>query len=137
MGEITAYIGLGSNLGDRKQMILRALEMLSGSRGICRKSVSTFLETEPIGIKDQPRYVNCVTEIATTLSPDRLHKVCLHIEERLGRVRAKRWAPRTIDLDILLYGKKPVRLPGLTIPHPEIVNRPFVQVALQELGAHG
>jgi len=135
--QVTAYIGFGSNLGDRKGTILRALEMLSGARGIQVKSVSTFLETDPIGLKDQPKYLNCIAEISTTLDPVELQASCEAIEERLGRMRTKRWAPRTIDLDILLYGKRPVRKENLVIPHPEITNRPFVQAGLQELGAHG
>jgi 2-amino-4-hydroxy-6-hydroxymethyldihydropteridine diphosphokinase len=137
MGQVTAYIGLGSNLDDRKQNILRALSMLSNSRGISRKAVSTFLETDPIGLKDQPSYINCVAEIATELDPQRLQGVCLDIEQRLGRVRVMRWGPRTIDLDILIYGKKSVKEPSLVIPHPEIANRPFVQAGLLELGAYG
>jgi 2-amino-4-hydroxy-6-hydroxymethyldihydropteridine diphosphokinase len=137
MDEVTAYIGLGSNLGDRKQNILRALSMLSDSRGVQLGSVSTFLETDPIGLKDQPRYLNCVAAVTTELDPSLLHEACLNIEKRLGRVRAQRWAPRTIDLDILLYGKKAVKQPNLVIPHPEIANRPFVQAGLWELAAHG
>jgi 2-amino-4-hydroxy-6-hydroxymethyldihydropteridine diphosphokinase len=137
MGEVKSFIGLGANLGDRKQNILRALEMLSGSRGIRLETVSTFLETDPIGLKDQPPYLNCVAEIVTTLDPADLQEACQSIEQRLGRRRALRWAPRTIDLDILLYGSKPVRNANLVIPHPEIANRPFVQAALRELEAHG
>ncbi len=137
MDEVTAYIGLGSNVGDRKQNILRALSMLSDARGVRLGSVSTFLETDPIGLKDQPRYLNCVAAVATQLDPSLLHEACLNIEKRLGRVRAQRWAPRTIDLDILLYGKKAVKQPYLVIPHPEIANRPFVQAGLRELAAHG
>ena len=137
MDEVTAYIGLGSNLGDRKQNILRALTMLSEACGIKLKAVSTFLETDPIGLKDQPRYINCVAAVTTALDPSRLHNTCMTIEERLGRVRAQRWASRTIDLDILLYGEKKLQHPDLVIPHPEIPNRPFVQAALQELCAYG
>lgn len=137
MDKITSYIGLGSNLGDRKSTILRALEMLSGSKGIRLGTVSTLLETEPIGLRDQPRYMNCVAEIKTSLEPKALQDTCLQIEQRLGRVRASRWAPRTIDLDILLYGKKRIQNRDLVIPHPEIPNRPFVQAGLRELAAHG
>jgi 2-amino-4-hydroxy-6-hydroxymethyldihydropteridine diphosphokinase len=136
MGPVTAFIGLGTNLGDRKQNILRALAALAASRGVQLQRVSTFLETAPVGLKDQPMYLNCVAEIKTTLDPDQLLKTCLAIETRMGRVRTQRWAPRIIDLDILLYGKKAVRRPGLVIPHPEIPYRPFIQAALRELRAH-
>ena len=132
-----AYVGLGSNLGDRKENILRALAMLSDTAGLRVRSVSTFLETEPLGIKDQPSFINCVAEISTGLDPFRLHEACVDIENRLGRVRVRRWGPRTIDLDILLYGKKSVKGPRLVVPHPEIANRPFVQAGLRELGAYG
>jgi 2-amino-4-hydroxy-6-hydroxymethyldihydropteridine diphosphokinase len=137
MDEVTAYIGLGSNLGDRKQSILRALAMLTETSGVKLNGVSTFLETDPIGLKDQPRYINCVVAVTTKLDPSVLHRACLEIEKRLGRVRAQRWAPRKIDLDILLYGKKTVRQLDLVIPHPEIANRPFVQAGLAELGVRG
>src|SRR4051812_7591226 len=103
MAKVTTYIGLGSNLGDRKANILRAVTMLSEARNIRLKSISTLLETDPIGLKDQPRFMNCVTELETTLDPLVLQGTCTEIEQRLGRVRHRRWGPRTIDLDILLY----------------------------------
>ena len=137
MEEVTAYIGLGSNLGDRWKNIQTALEALSGWRGIRLRKVSTLLETDPIGFKDQPRFMNCVAELQTSLEPGALHEACLAVERRMGRVRVQRWGPRTIDLDILLYGNDSVDSPTLKIPHPEIANRPFVQEGLRELNAHG
>ncbi len=134
MGEVNAYIGLGSNLGDRHDNIQRAIDLLGKTPGIRVDHISEMLETEPIGKLDQPRFINCVAEVHTQLDPFKLHETCLGIEKALGRVRIERWGPRLIDLDILLYGKESIRHPTLTIPHPEISNRPFVQLGLKELG---
>ena len=132
------FIGLGSNMGNRKHNILRAVEMLSRTKGIEVSVLSTLVETKPVGpLPNQPDFLNAVIEIETALSPIELLDALLSIEARLGRVRAERWGPRTIDLDILLYGNKTIKHPRLTIPHPEIQNRPFVQAGLRELSAHG
>ena len=132
-----AYIGLGSNLGDRKANILRAIEMLNQHQAIHLRQVSTLLETRPVGpIRDQPAFVNGVAVLETTLRPLPLLEVLLSVEQRLGRVRQERWGPRIIDLDILLYGDEVLNHPRLKIPHPEIANRPFVQAGLRELNAN-
>ncbi len=136
MEEVSAYIGLGSNLGDRQGHIDQALQLLASTSGINLKAVSTLLETEPVGVMDQPRYLNCVARLGTTLKPWQLLESCQQIERALGRARGVRWGPRTIDLDVLLYGSQVLSDPRLTVPHPEIKNRPFVQSGLQELGAH-
>src|SRR3954468_11000214 len=120
---VFAYIGLGSNLGDRRATIAAALEELHPRR------VSAVLETEPVGKTDQPRFLNAVAEIETDLPPPDLLGRLLDVERRLGRVRApdaERWGPRLIDLDLLLYGDEQVRSESLRVPHPELHRRRFV-----------
>jgi 2-amino-4-hydroxy-6-hydroxymethyldihydropteridine diphosphokinase len=131
---VTAFIGLGSNLGDRESNIFRAIDLLRQERGIAVVRVSTLVETRPVGpIQDQPPFINGVIAVETTLKPLQLLDSLLSIEQRLGRIRKERWGPRTIDLDILLYGNVTFNHPRLKIPHPEIPNRPFIEAALQEL----
>lgn len=137
MGQVEAYIGLGSNLGDRHQNIQRAVDLLRQAEGIRVRQISSLLETAPVGKVDQPRFINCVAHVSTELDPFQLHDTCIGIEETMGRVRLERWGPRLIDLDILIYGHEKVQHPRLTIPHPEIGHRSFVQEGLKELGHHG
>jgi 2-amino-4-hydroxy-6-hydroxymethyldihydropteridine diphosphokinase len=116
-----AYVGLGSNLGDRQGTILAAAERLGPHR------LSPILETEPWGYLDQPRFLNAVAEVETGLAPRELLDRLLEIERGLGRVRnGPRYGPRTIDLDLLLYGDLVVTEPGLTVPHPRLAERLFV-----------
>ena len=127
---VFAYIGLGSNLGDRRAIIAAALELLRPRR------VSAILETEPVGKTDQPRFLNAVAEIETDLPPPDLLGRLLDVERGLGRVRgadAPRWGPRLIDLDLLLYGDEQVRSESLRVPHPELHRRRFVLEGLSEL----
>jgi len=124
---VFAYIGLGSNLGDRRETLSRALEQLRPRR------VSTIVETEPWGVVDQPRFLNCVAEIETETAPPALLDRLLEIERGLGRVRQKKWGPRTIDLDLLLYGDRRIVSPVLTVPHPRLHQRLFVLQGLAEL----
>ena len=124
---VFAYIGLGSNLGDRRAMIAGALERLRPRR------VSAIVETDPVGRNDQPRFLNAVAEIETALPPAQLLRELLDVERGLGRVRAERWGPRTIDLDLLLYGDEQVRAESLSVPHPELHRRRFVLEGLAEL----
>ena len=119
-----AYIGLGSNLGDRAAHLRAALDRL-GTRGTV-EAVSPFLETDPVGYAEQPRFLNAAVRLRTTLPPDDLLRELLSIETALGRVRTVRWGPRTIDLDLLLYDDLVRDDPGLTIPHPRIHERRFV-----------
>jgi 2-amino-4-hydroxy-6-hydroxymethyldihydropteridine diphosphokinase len=127
-----AYIGLGSNLGDREENLLAALERLS-ELGLVR--ASSFRETDPVGVTDQPRFLNAAAELETDLSPRDLLVKLLGIERELGRDRAAetRWGPRTIDLDLLLYGDEVLDEPGLTVPHPRLAERRFALEPLQEL----
>jgi len=122
-----AYIGLGSNLGDRKAFLERAIRRLQPLR------VSRIVETEPWGRTDQPRYLNAVAEVSTDLEPGALLEELLSVERDLGRVRRERWGPRTIDLDLLLFGDREVRSEALTVPHPFLARRRFVLEGLAEL----
>jgi 2-amino-4-hydroxy-6-hydroxymethyldihydropteridine diphosphokinase len=123
-----AYVGLGANLGDREAAILRAAELLQARR------LSTIRETEPWGYVEQPPYLNAVAEIETDLRPQPLLERLLGIERSLGRLRlGPRWGPRTIDLDLLVYGDEMVDEPGLTVPHPLLHERLFVLEPLVEL----
>jgi 2-amino-4-hydroxy-6-hydroxymethyldihydropteridine diphosphokinase len=123
-----AYIGLGSNLGDREALITRAAELIGATR------ISTVRETEPWGYLHQPRFLNAVAEIDTELSPRQLLDHLLDIERRLGRERVgPLWGPRTIDLDLLLYGDEQIDEAGLTVPHPRLHERLFVLEPLAEL----
>ncbi|RPH50634.1 MAG: 2-amino-4-hydroxy-6-hydroxymethyldihydropteridine diphosphokinase [Planctomycetota bacterium] len=124
---VLAYVGLGSNLGDRRALIAGALDRLQPRR------VSSIVETEPWGVTDQPRFLNAVAEIETELAPGALLDRLLDLERDLGRVRTERWGPRTIDLDLLLYGDRQVSTPSLTLPHPRLHERLFVLEGLAEL----
>lgn len=128
---ITAYIGLGSNIGDKKGNCCKALERLKLS-GRCVK-MSSFYCTEPVGYREQEPFINAVVELETDLSPDILLATCNSIEEELGRSREIRWGPRSIDLDILLYGEHVVESQELTIPHRSLPVRRFVLVPLSEI----
>ncbi|SHF49964.1 2-amino-4-hydroxy-6-hydroxymethyldihydropteridine diphosphokinase [Desulforamulus putei] len=128
-----AYIGLGSNLGDRKACIQGALERLAGTPGIQLLRVASLYETAPWGKTDQDRFLNTVAEVDSDLSPEELLQILLQIEHSLGRTREVKWGPRTIDLDLLLYGNQKVDLPHLQVPHPRLAERAFVLVPLGEL----
>jgi 2-amino-4-hydroxy-6-hydroxymethyldihydropteridine diphosphokinase len=131
---VTAYVALGSNLGDRRDTLERALQALREQPGVVLGGVSSFRETEPVGgPPGQPPYLNAVAEVQTALPPlDLLHRL-LEIEQRLGRVRAERWGPRTIDLDLLLYADVVCATPELTLPHPRLHERRFVLEPLAEV----
>lgn len=130
-----AYIGLGANLGDREETIRRAVERLRGEQGIEIVGISSLRETEPVGYADQPRFLNGALAVDTDLSPRDLLARLLAVERELGRVREAglRYGPRTIDLDLLLYGDRVVNEPGLTVPHPRLEERRFVLEPLYEL----
>jgi 2-amino-4-hydroxy-6-hydroxymethyldihydropteridine diphosphokinase len=124
----TAYVGLGANLGGREAAIRNAAELLGAQR------LSTIRETEPWGYADQPPFLNAVAELDTELSARALLDRLLDVERELGRTRdGPRWGPRTIDLDLLLYGGATIDEPGLTVPHPRLHERLFVLEPLAEL----
>jgi 2-amino-4-hydroxy-6-hydroxymethyldihydropteridine diphosphokinase len=129
-----AYVGLGSNLGDREATIRRAVELLGEEPGIEVLRMSSLIETEPWGYADQPRFLNGALALRTSLEPRRLLDVLLAVERTLGRTRdTVRYGPRAIDLDLLLYGQARLEEPGLTVPHPHLHEREFALVPLQEL----
>ncbi len=127
----TAYLGLGSNLDDREANIASALKMLGQETQIVK--VSSLYETEPVGHKDQPWFLNCVCSVETDLSPRALLKFVKAIERKLGRKPTRRFGPRLIDIDILFYDSLVFDSPELTIPHPRLVERAFVLVPLKEI----
>jgi 2-amino-4-hydroxy-6-hydroxymethyldihydropteridine diphosphokinase len=123
-----AFVGLGSNLGDREATIRSAVAQLDVAR------VSTLRETDPVGLLDQPRFLNGVAELETELPPRALLERLLEVERSLGRTReGPRFGPRTIDLDLLLYDDAVLDEPGLTLPHPRLHERAFVLEPLAEL----
>ena len=129
-----AYIGLGGNLGDRDWHLRRAITLLGADPELDVVAVSRFRETEPAGYVDQPRFLNGVVAIETALAPKELLERLLSIERALGRERTgPRFGPRTIDLDLLLYGDETIDEPGLTVPHPRLATRRFALEPLAEL----
>lgn len=129
-----AFVGLGANLGSREATLHRALELLAVEPGVEVVAVSTFRETDPVGVVDQPRFVNAAAAIETTLRPRALLDALLRTEVELGRLRdGTRWGPRTLDLDLLLYADQIVDEPGLEVPHPRLHERRFALEPLVEL----
>ncbi len=132
MDSQVAYLSLGSNLGDREQNLRRALSALA-SKHIEPRRVSSCYETEPVGYRDQPWFLNIAVEASTLLSPHELLDRCRHIESKLGRRRSFPGAPRTLDIDILLYGDQVIAAETLVIPHPRMQDRRFVLKPLSEI----
>jgi 2-amino-4-hydroxy-6-hydroxymethyldihydropteridine diphosphokinase len=129
-----AYVGLGANLGDRSAMLRAALEQLAAEPGVSLVAASSVRETDPVGPVDQPRFLNAAAALDTELSPRELLDRLLGIERRLGRTReGPRFGPRTIDLDLLLYGEERLEEPGLELPHPRLHERLFALEPLFEL----
>ena len=123
-----AYVGLGSNLGDREAAIRRAAELIGATR------LSPIVETEPWGYTDQPQFLNAAAEVETPLAARAFLDQLLDVERRLGRERiGPRWGPRTIDLDLLLFGDERISEPGLEVPHPLLLERLFVLEPLAAL----
>ena len=129
----TAYIGLGSNLGEREKSIQNAVKMLAEAESIEVVRVSEIIETAPLGQANQPKYLNAVAETTTTLSAEDFHKKLADVEESLGRKKKEKWASRIIDLDLLLFGADIINHPDLTVPHPQMHLRSFVLKGLCEL----
>ncbi len=128
-----AFVGIGSNLGDREANLGRAIELLSAEDGIEVVAVSELRETEPVGPVEQGPFLNGAVQLETSLGPRELLGRLLAVENRLGRVRIERWGPRTIDLDLLLYGVESIEEPGLTVPHPRLHERRFALEPLVDL----
>ncbi len=129
-----AYVGLGANLGDRERTLLAAVAELEAEPEIEVVAVSTLRETEPVGVGEQPRFLNGAVALDTTLSASELLDRLLAVEQRFGRVRVPgEHGPRTLDLDLLLYGDAVIDEPGLTVPHPRLHERRFALEPLAEL----
>ena len=135
MAEYTAYIGLGSNLGDRRDSINSAIGLLAETPHIEVTKVSDIIETAPLAGRKQPDYLNAVAEIKTTLTAEDLHRKLADIETSLGRTRREKWSPRTIDIDLLLFGDEIINNADLTVPHPQMHLRSFVLKGLCQLNA--
>jgi 2-amino-4-hydroxy-6-hydroxymethyldihydropteridine diphosphokinase len=127
------FIGMGSNLGDRAVQIRKAVESIGMMPATEIVRMSSIYETSPVGIPDQPRFLNAVIEVSTRLVPRDVLKEVRKIEKELGRTEYRRWGPRTIDLDILLYDNDVIISDELTVPHPRMTERKFVLVPLAEL----
>jgi 2-amino-4-hydroxy-6-hydroxymethyldihydropteridine diphosphokinase len=128
------FLALGSNLGDREANLRTAVALL-GERDVRVTRSSGVYETEPVGGPPQPPYLNAVVEAETELEPGDLLRACRAVEDSLGRQRGERWGPRTIDVDVLTYGREEIDRPGLRVPHPRMHERAFVLVPLLELDA--
>jgi 2-amino-4-hydroxy-6-hydroxymethyldihydropteridine diphosphokinase len=131
---VTAYIALGANLGDREWNIRSAIALLNQTPGVRVTNVTGLMENPAVGGPPQsPPFLNAAAELQTTLSASDIMNRLLEIETELGRVRRERWGPRSIDLDLLLYGDQIIDTPGLTIPHPRMADREFVLAPLAEI----
>jgi 2-amino-4-hydroxy-6-hydroxymethyldihydropteridine diphosphokinase len=128
-----AYVGLGANLGPREVTLLRAVDLLAAADGVEVVAVSQLRETEPVGVVDQPPFLNGAVAVDTSLRARELLDLLLEIERELGRVRGERWGPRTVDLDLLVYGEETLDEPGVRVPHPRLAERRFALEPLVEL----
>lgn len=131
--KIQCYLGLGSNLRSPKRQLNLAIRSLKRLPKTTVTQIAEFEHTIPLSHGYQPMYCNTVVEIKTTLSPEQLLQACLKIEENQKRFRKKRWASRTLDIDLLIYGTQKIRSKRLTIPHPRILERAFVYQPLMTL----
>ena len=129
-----AYVGLGANLGDRERTFRAAVDALGDEEGVEVVGLSSLRETEPVGVGEQPRFLNGAVAIETALEAQELLERLLAIEQRFGRMRvAGEHGPRTLDLDLLLYGDEVIEEPGLVVPHPRLHERRFVLEPLADL----
>jgi 2-amino-4-hydroxy-6-hydroxymethyldihydropteridine diphosphokinase len=127
-----AFLGLGSNLGDRLATLRAAVRGLAAVPGLSMWASSRVYRTDPVG-PPQPEYLNAVLAVETTLDPRQLLEALLALERSMGRIRRERWGPRTLDVDLLTYGRSVIDEPGLVVPHPRMHERAFVLVPLLEL----
>lgn len=128
-----AYLAVGSNMGDRENLIRRSIALLSETRGVEVKEVSTLIETEPYGYTEQDKFLNGCLHVRTWLPPEELLRRMQEIEQLLHRERKIHWGPRTIDLDMILYGQQIIHTKDLSVPHPDMNNRTFVLKPLDEI----
>ena len=128
-----AYVGIGANLGPREETLRRAVDLFGRADGVEVVGVSELRETDPVGVVDQPPFLNGAVSVETTLSPRALLDLLLEVERSLGRVRGERWGPRVVDLDLLVYGIEVLDEPGLHVPHPRLHERRFALEPLAEM----
>ncbi|WP_323703403.1 2-amino-4-hydroxy-6-hydroxymethyldihydropteridine diphosphokinase [Mammaliicoccus sp. Dog046] len=131
-----AYLGLGSNMGDRQLLLEEAIQSLNAVNGIEVTKISPIYETKPVGYTEQPDFLNMCIEISTELESSELLNVCMTVEQQLHRVRVERWGPRTIDIDILLYDQSVIQSPDLEVPHPRMTERAFVMIPLNDIASN-
>ncbi len=129
----TAYLCLGSNLGDREKNLILALSLLSQETNL--EKVSSIYETEPIGYKEQPLFLNLVCRVTTNLNPQELLHLAKTIENKMGRIPSFPNSPRPVDIDILFYDNQIIKTKDLTIPHPQLAKRAFVLIPLSEIAS--
>jgi len=127
-----AYVALGSNLGNKKENLLRAIELLK-NHGVNILAVSSFLVTKPYGVTDQPDFLNGAIKLEYSKSPEELLEVLLAVEQEMGRVRLRHWGERIIDLDLLLFEQEVINSKRLVLPHKDMENREFVLAPLAEI----
>jgi 2-amino-4-hydroxy-6-hydroxymethyldihydropteridine diphosphokinase len=131
--EAFAFLGLGSNIGDRLTTLQQAVDAIDADARTRVDAVSSVYETAPVGGPEQDPFLNIALRVATRRSPRRLLELCHAVEDSLGRVRTQRWGPRTIDVDILLYADRTISRPDLEVPHPRLLERAFALVPLIEV----
>jgi 2-amino-4-hydroxy-6-hydroxymethyldihydropteridine diphosphokinase len=131
-----AYVALGANLGDPAATVLAAFGALANLAETRIVHTSSLYRTAPLGIAEQPEFINAVAALQTTLAPETLLEALLDLEQRFGRLRAEKNGPRTLDLDLLLYNELELQLPRLTLPHPRLHLRAFVLLPLAEIAPH-
>ena len=130
---VAAYLSLGSNMGDRQRFLSVATSLIAAHPDIALEYVSSLYETDPVGYEAQADFYNAAVRIRTTLPPCTLLRFCQSVEHLLGRRRTQRWGPRTLDIDILCYGRLTLQTKHLTLPHPRIAERDFVLIPLREI----
>ncbi len=131
----SAYLSMGSNIGNRLEHLQQAVQLLNEHSSIKVLQVSSVYETEPVGLTEQAKFLNIAVELETSLEATELLSACQSIENKLGRMRKIRWGPRTVDLDILLYNEDHIQLEDLIIPHLRMQERAFVLVPLIEINS--
>ncbi|PSL42281.1 2-amino-4-hydroxy-6-hydroxymethyldihydropteridine diphosphokinase [Salsuginibacillus halophilus] len=129
------FIALGSNIGNREHYLEEALRLLTLDEGLSLTGTSSVYETAPVGLVDQPPFLNMAASLTTTYTSEEVLKTTQRIEQQLDRTHEKRWGPRTIDLDILMYNQENIQRSHLSIPHPRLTERAFVLVPLVEVAA--
>lgn len=129
----TVYLGLGANVGHPEAQLKEAVERLKAAYGVDELRVSSLYRTKPWGMENQPDFLNACACFQTWLTPEQVLETCLTIERAMGRERTQKWGPRTIDVDVLLYGEANLNTPTLTLPHPHLTERLFVLEPLFEL----